>query len=228
MNLCLSLIVLFVKYGSVGQEWFISASAVPVKICSGEVEWEDGKRAMLMILPLCLAVDDSPRHGGANNHCVGGNTYAHTHTCKSTSQALQSCIYETLTYAAVLLTWLWLTQPVQSQTARSSSSWLCRINVKLFRIYLRFNPVQLFLMFMQFCFCAHTQKKEKKDWANRWLNVIVDNVGNHKMGKADINYVVKISIERYNYVMSHRIVYFLIIYHFVWASLCSHIQSWTQ
>lgn len=54
MNLCLSLIVLFVKYERVGQECSISASAVPVEICSGEVQWEDGKRATLMIFYHCV------------------------------------------------------------------------------------------------------------------------------------------------------------------------------
>lgn len=124
MDLCLSLIVWVVKYGSVGQEWFFSPGVVPVKICFGEEEWEDGKKAMLMILPLCLAMDDSPQHGDANNPCVDSNTYAHANTCKSTSCALQWCIFEPL---KVTVHDLAQTDPEKTS---ASSLWCC-INVKL-------------------------------------------------------------------------------------------------
>lgn len=56
--------------------------------------WEEGHANDL--IALCLARDDSPQHGRANIQRVGSNTYAHTHTCKSTSPALQSGRFETL------------------------------------------------------------------------------------------------------------------------------------
>lgn len=90
MNLCLSLIVLFVKYESVGQEWSVGASTVPVKICSGEVEWEDGKRAMLMILYHCVLPGMTHPSTAELTSNVWVATHMHIHI------ALQSGRFETV------------------------------------------------------------------------------------------------------------------------------------
>lgn len=69
----------------------ISAGAVPVKICSGQVELEDGKRAMAMILYHCVL----PEHDRANIQRVGSNICTYTYVEDNIASAAVRQIQDT-------------------------------------------------------------------------------------------------------------------------------------
>lgn len=166
---------------------------------SGVGRWKEGHAKDL--IPLCLARDDSPQHGRANIQCVGSNTHMHTHIRVSQHWQVRQMWDNARAHKRA---WHFC-RHVWHVSQNNSSQ-----DGQLLWLMLQIITIAYSVWCMRFCVRSSAEIRGStrvvRQTEVRWPSVILG-VG---IKKRERLILIILGIERCNYIMSHRIGYFLI------------------